>query len=144
MRIRMFIAAALTTAVVVCAATPTAEAGQRRQMVRAINFVRSWGHHSHLRFSKRLSGGAASWARTLMRRDVLAHSARAMRRGEGEILEWHTGSRAKVNKVVIEWLHSPAHRRVMLANRYRRAGAGRAVGYMNGRRSVIWVVRFAR
>jgi uncharacterized protein YkwD len=144
MRIRMLIAAALTTAVVVCAATPAAEASQRKQMVRAINFVRSWGHHRHLRFSKRLAGGASAWARHLMRRNVLAHSAGAMRRREGEIIEWHTGSRAKINKVVIEWLHSPAHRHVMLAHGYRRAGAGKAVGYMNGRRSVIWVVRFAR
>jgi uncharacterized protein YkwD len=139
----MLVAAALTTAVVGVAA-PATQAGQRKQMVRAVNYVRSWGHHRQLRFSPRLARGAASWARSLMRRDVLAHSARAIRRHEGEVIEWHTGRRAAINKVVIEWLHSPAHRRVMLARGYRRAGAGKAVGYMNGRKSTIWVVRFAR
>jgi uncharacterized protein YkwD len=144
MRIRMLIAAALT-AVVVCAAVPAgAQAGQRKQMIRAINFVRSWGHHRKLQFSSRLSRGATSWARHLMRQDILAHSARAVRRGEGEIIEWHTGSDANINGVAIEWLNSPGHRQIMLSRRYHRAGAGKAVGWWNGRKSVIWVVRFAR
>jgi uncharacterized protein YkwD len=142
-RIRTLVAAAAMTAVVVAAA-PTAEAGQRNEMVGAINFVRGWGHHHHLRFSRRLSSGAAAWARALMRRDAVSHSAQSLRRGEGEIIEWHTGSQAKVNKVVMEWLASPGHRRVMLARRYRNAGAGKAVGSLNGRMSVIWVVRFSR
>lgn len=113
-------------------------------MIRAINFVRSWNHLKPLHNSRRLSAGAASWARLLMRREVLAHSARALARREGEIIEWHTGRRADVNQTVIEWLHSAEHRVVMLAHHYRRAGAGRAVGHLRGRRCTIWVVRFAR
>jgi uncharacterized protein YkwD len=143
-RFRMLLAALCAT-VVITAATPTAaDAGQRRQMIRAINFVRGWGHHRALGFSGRLSRGAASWARHLMRRDVLAHSAAAMRRHEGEVIEWHTGRQARINKVVIEWLHSPSHRHVMLSRGYRRAGAGKAVGWLGGRKATIWVVRFAR
>jgi uncharacterized protein YkwD len=137
----MLVAAVLAT-VVVSVATPTAEAGVRKHMVRAINNVRGWSHH--LSFSGRLSRGATSWARHLMSRHVLAHSARALRHKEGEIIEWHSGSSARVNRTVTEWLHSPAHRAVMLASRYRRAGAGRAVGYMGGHRCTIWVVRLAR
>src|SRR4051794_10988736 len=143
-RIRMLIAVALTAAVVSAAAPATANATQRRQMVRAINFVRGWSHRHHLRFSPRLSHGAGAWARHLMRRDVLAHSARAIRRHEGEVIEWHSGRRARVNKTVIEWLGSSGHRHVMLARRYRMAGAGKAVGYIGGRKCTIWVVRFAR
>jgi uncharacterized protein YkwD len=135
----MLFAAALA-AVVVCVATPPAQAGTRRQMVRAINHARQ----RQLRFSSRLALGAASWARTLMRRDTLAHSARALRRREGEIIEWHVGGGARINRTVSEWLGSSEHRVVMLNPRYRRAGAGRAVGYMNGLRCTIWVVRFAR
>ena len=141
-RIRVFIAAALATGVV-SLATPAAQAGPRKQMVRAINSVRSWSHRRHVYFSRRLSGGAGSWARHLMRRDVLAHSSRALRRGEGEIIEWHTGGRARVRRTVREWLNSPEHRAVMLAHGYRHAGAGRAVGYIGGHRSTIWVVRFS-
>jgi uncharacterized protein YkwD len=133
------------TAVVVSLAISTpAQAGQRKQMVRSINHVRSWAHRHHLHYSRRLSSGARSWARHLMRRNVLAHSSRALRHHEGEVLEWHTGRHARVRRTVIEWLHSPPHRQVMLARRYHRAGAGKAVGYIGGQKCVIWVVRFAR
>jgi uncharacterized protein YkwD len=137
--------AALCAAVLLTVATPApADAGKRRQMVRAINFVRGWGHIHGLSYSPRLSRGATSWARHLMRRNVLAHSARAIRRHQGEVIEWHSGRNAKVNKVVMEWLNSPGHRQVMLARGYHRAGAGRAVGRLGGKRATIWVVRFAR
>jgi uncharacterized protein YkwD len=139
----MLCAAVLAT-LVVSVAAPAAQAGPRTKMIRSINYVRSWSHRGHLNFSRNLSAGAASWARTLMRRNVLAHSAGAMRRHEGEIIEWHTGPRARINSTVIEWWHSAGHRRVMLTRGYRRAGAGRAVGYFGGRRCTIWVVRFAR
>jgi len=112
-------------------------------MVRKINEVRSSSDRRPLSFSRRLSSGAASWARHLVRRNLLEHSYAAISRGEGEIIEWHTGGRALVTRTVIEWWQSVAHRRVMLGRGYRRAGAGRAVGYMGGRLCTIWVVRFA-
>jgi uncharacterized protein YkwD len=137
--------AALCALALMLSATPIpAEASTRGQMIRAINFVRSWSHARSLHASTRLSRGARSWARHLMRRNVLAHSSGAMRRNEGEVLEWHTGPRAKVKDVVMEWLNSPGHRQVMLSRGYRRIGAGRAVGSMSGQRSTVWVVRFAR
>lgn len=135
----MLIAAALMTLVVGVAA-PGAHAGSRKKMVRTINYVRSWSHLHHLRYSPRLSRGATAWARSLMRRQVLGHASHV----QGEIIEWHTGGRAKVKQTVVEWWHSSGHRHVMLRGQYRRAGAGRAVGYFGGRRCTIWVVRFAR
>ena len=137
-RIRVLFAAALMT-LAVLAAVPTAQAGQRRHMIRAINYVRSWSHLRGLRYSQRLSRGAGGWARHLMRRQMLAHATNV----QGEVIEWHTGMGAQVNSTVLEWLHSPGHRRVMLGH-YRRAGAGRAVGWFGGQRCTIWVVRFAR
>ena len=134
----MLIAAALTTLVVVIAA-PAAQAGTRKQMIRTINNARTWTHRHHLRYSGRLSRGASAWARHLMRRQILAHASHV----QGEIIEWHTGARAQVKRTVTEWLHSSGHRQVMLGH-YRRAGAGRAVGYFGGQRCTIWVVRFAR
>jgi uncharacterized protein YkwD len=138
-RIRMLIAAALMLLVISASAPAAAQAGTRKQMIRTINYVRGWSHLRALRYSPRLSQGAAAWARSLMRRQVLAHSSSA----SGEILEWHTGPRAHIKRTVIEWWHSPGHRHVMLGH-YRRAGAGRAVGYFGGLRCTIWVVRFAR
>lgn len=140
-RIRMLIAAALTTCVVSASAPAAAQAGTRKQMVRTINYVRSWSHRHNLTLSRRLSRGAAAWARLLMRRNVLAHSSR-LPTGEGEIIEWHTGASPDVNGTVMEWWHSAGHRRVMLGN-FRHAGVGRAVGYFGGEQSTIWVVRFA-
>jgi uncharacterized protein YkwD len=123
--------------VVVCAAAPAAHAGQRRQMVRTINDARAWTHHHRLRFSRRLSRGAAAWAQHLMRNQILGHASHV----QGEIIEWHTGGAAQVRSTVTEWLNSPGHRHVMLAN-FGRAGAGKAVGYFGGLRCTIWVVRF--
>jgi uncharacterized protein YkwD len=143
-RTRTLVAALCALALTTAAAPANADAGKRRQMVRAINFVRGWSHIRGVRYSQRLSRGAASWARTLMHRDVLAHSNGAMRRHEGEVIEWHTGLSANVNSVVMEWLGSTGHRHVMLSRQYRRAGAGKAVGWMGGQKSTIWVVRFAR
>ena len=139
-RPRMLAAALCATALTTAAAPANAAAGKRRQMLRAINDVRS----SDVRGSNRLARGATAWARRLFQMGSLQHSGRAAECGEGEIIEWHTGSAANVGGVVREWLNSPGHRKVMLANRYHRAGVGRAVGTMNGRRSTIWVVRFAR
>lgn len=140
---RILIAAGLTM-LAVSAAAPTAHAEPRRQMVRTINYVRSWSHRHGLAFSGRVSRGATEWARHLMLRNVLVHSGQAISRGEGEVIEWHTGARANINKTVMEWWHSTGHRHVMLSGRYHRAGAGRAVGYWGGRKCTVWVARFAR
>ena len=134
----MLIAAALIT-LAVCAGAPAAHAGPRKQMIRTINYVRGWSHLRQLRYSSRLSRGASAWARHLMRQQILAHAGNQ----QGEVIEWHTGGGAQIKQTVMEWLGSTGHRHVMLGH-YRRAGAGRAVGYFGGQRCTIWVVRFAR
>ena len=134
--------ACILAAAILFAATipPAASASTRTRMVKTINYVRSWGHIHGLRYSPRLSGRAAAWARHLIRRGVLAHSSSA----GGEVIEWHAGARPRIRHAVGAWMRSPGHRRVILSRRYRRAGAGRAVGYMNGRRVTVWVVRLSR
>jgi uncharacterized protein YkwD len=138
MRIRMLIAAVLMM-LVVSATAPAAQAGQRKQMVRNINDVRGWRHLHGVQLSRRLSRGAAAWARHLMQIQTLAHASGQ----QGEIIEWHTGGAAMIRRTVIEWWESSGHRRVMMGH-YRRAGVGKAVGYYGGRLCTIWVVRFAR
>ena len=110
-------------------------------MIRAINSVRSAHHRGSVRFSQRLSAAAAAWARHLVRDNVLAHAS--LHPGQGEIIEWHTTGRPQIRSAVAEWWHSREHRTVMMRRRFHTAGAGRAVGVMNGRRCTIWVVRFA-
>ena len=139
---RAVFACALAAATLFVAALlpPVARASTRTRMVDTINYVRSWGHIHGLRYSPALSRRAAGWARHLIARGVLAHSSAA----GGEVIEWHAGSRPGIRRAVGAWLRSPGHRRVILSRRYARAGAGRAVGYMHGRRVTVWVVRFAR
>ena len=132
--------AALLACMLFMLVTTTAQAGSRRSMVRAINSVRG----AQLRLSQKLSAGAATWARHLFQAGYLGHSARAIACHQGEVIEWHTGTAPNVGGVVGEWMNSPEHRPVLLNGIWRRMGAGTAVGTMNGRRSTIWVVRFAR
>jgi uncharacterized protein YkwD len=139
LRSRMLLAAMLAGAVFLLSALP-AHASQRRSMVRAIGAARG----AQLNFSERLSRAAAAWARHLFGVGRLAHSARAVRAGQGEIIEWHTGDAANVGGVVGEWMGSASHHEVIMNGIWRRAGAARATGSMNGERSTIWVVRFAR
>jgi uncharacterized protein YkwD len=134
----MLIAAALMS-LGVSVAAPAAQAGSRKEMVRTINGARASTGLGKLRFSGRLSAGAAAWARHLMRDQILAHASHQ----QGEVLEWHTGGAAWIRRTVVEWMNSDGHRHVLLGH-YRRAGAGRAVGYFGGQRCTIWVVRFAR
>ena len=135
--------ACLLSAAVLCAAAaqpPVADASARTRMVKTINVVRGWANVHGVHYSRRQSRRAASWARYLLRRGRLAHSSSA----GGEVIEWHVGRRAGIKRAVGAWLRSPGHRRVILSSRYRRAGAGRAVGWMNGQEVTIWVVRFGR
>src|SRR5947207_376649 len=87
-----------------------AQAGPRKSMLRAIDPVPG----SRLHFSKRLSAGAASWARHLFQAGLLAHSGRAIRCHQGEVIEWHTGTSPNVQGVVTEWMNSPEHRPVLM------------------------------
>jgi uncharacterized protein YkwD len=138
-RIRTLFAAAIAAAVITMFMPAIATAGPRKQMVKTINYARSWGHLRGLHGSSRLSRKASAWARHLIRSNVLYHS-----RAQGEVIELHTGSSPKVRATVNAWLNSPAHRGVMLSRSFSRVGAGRAVGWMGGRRVTIWVVKFAR
>ena len=65
-RIRMLAAAALTAAVAAAGTAAPAQAGQRKQMIRTINYVRGWKHRHPLAFSGRLSRGAAAVNSTVM------------------------------------------------------------------------------
>src|SRR3954453_8547954 len=97
----MLLAAMLASAVFALVPAQIADAGARRRMIGTINAARAWSHLHRVHMSGRLSRGARAWARHLMRRNVIAHSSRALRRREGEVIEWHTGARAHVRNTVL-------------------------------------------
>jgi uncharacterized protein YkwD len=139
----MLLAALLATMLISLGLIAPAEAGNSRgHMLNQINRARAWAHIRGLRYSSRIAQGASAWARHLMASNTLAHSALRAGVCEGEIIEWHTGTRANIARVVNEWLASPEHHAVMLDGGFRSAGAGIAVGRMGGQWATVWVVRF--
>ena len=138
---------------VVCAlaspGTPAAASTARRgdSMMDAINYVRGVAGLRPLRHSRRLTRSSAARANVMMQRDFFAHPARLRVPSfdsVGEVLELHTGRRARVNRTLRRWADSPAHHAVLTSRRFRWVGAARAIGRFRGRRATIWVVRFGR
>ena len=115
--------------------------------LNAVNFVRARHHMRALRFSRTLQRSARRYARHLMHSGYFGHASRihASRRFHmlGECLELHRG-RPSVRRAVLDWLHSPAHRAILLSRRFRFAGVGLATGRFHGHRSTIWVMHFGR
>jgi uncharacterized protein YkwD len=139
----MLLAAALTVLLATLAIGVSASDARSSsaRMVGALNHARSSHGVRRVHRSRRLSRRCRAFASYLVRHRTVRHSRNNMRtRRYGEIIEFHSGSRAGVRHAVRAWLGSPGHRAVLLSGGYRRAGAGRAT---NGSMT-IWVVRFAR
>jgi uncharacterized protein YkwD len=114
------------------------------EMVDRINEARTKRGVPPMRHHGALSRSAKRYARYLLRSGRFGHSGRirAPDRFErlGELLAWHQGRKPRRRRTVRRWLRSPWHRPVLLARKFRFAGAGRAVGRFQGRRCTIWVV----
>jgi uncharacterized protein YkwD len=139
----MLLAAALAAFAI---GAPSADAqSTSSRMVGALNHARNSHGVRGVNRSRRLSQRCRAFARYLVRHRQVRHSRHNMAtRRYGEIVEFHSGSRAGIRSAVRAWLNSPGHRAVMLSSGYQRAGAGRATGNFGGGNITIWVVRFAR
>ena len=129
------------------AAAPPAEARPPvGEMIQAINRFRAHQGLSRLRASDSLNRSARSYGWRMIRRGYFGHSPRGIQasrrfRALGEVLEWHTPSRAKVRRTLRVWKHSPGHRRVLLDSRFRYVGGGFVRGHFRGHRAGVWVVQ---
>ena len=120
----------------------SAQADPTDAMVAEINTARRAHGLRPVRVSRVLTASSRAYARYLISRDVFGHAARiAGFRTAGEVLELHSGSRARIRGALRAWLRSPGHRAVLLSSRYRYVGVGRAVGRWRGMRATIWVGR---
>jgi uncharacterized protein YkwD len=113
-------------------------------LVKAVNAERAERHLPALKRSPSLRRSARRYARWMMRHDVFGHQARihASRRFArlGENLALGFGHNPAARKVVRLWLGSRPHRRLLLARRMHRIGAGKSRGSFRGRRATIWVL----
>ena len=136
--------------VLVCAAPAPARASTSfsgDRMMDAVNWVRAQAGLRPLKQSRRLIRSSAARAGLMMRADFFAHPSRLRVptfQRVGEVLELHSGRRARVNRTLRRWADSPAHREVITARHFRWIGAARATGRFRGQRATIWVVRFGR
>ncbi|MBV9212931.1 MAG: CAP domain-containing protein [Actinobacteria bacterium] len=117
-----------------------------RYMMRTVNEVRAQSGLQRLHVSHDLNHSAAQYARYLMRHQYFGHDsyihASSRWRRLGEILEIQTGLKPHVRRAFDTWMGSSEHRSIILDPGFTSMGAGRASGWFQGRKMVIWVMHF--
>ena len=115
------------------------------EVLRLLNAARAHHGAPPLRADRRLARAAAAHSRDMVANRYFAHRSRTGERPSqriahagwmhgrrrwhvGENLAWGTLRRARPAAIVVAWLRSPAHRRIMLDRRYRFVGVGVARG----------------
>jgi uncharacterized protein YkwD len=140
---------AATAAAICCtlAAPAWANASDaERAVVDAVNRARERHGLGALHAAPALERSAGRYARWMLRADYFGHrakiatKARFHRLGENLALAPGRGSRAR--PIVRTWMHSPAHRALILSPGYGWAGAGVAHGRLRGRVATTWVMHF--
>jgi uncharacterized protein YkwD len=146
-RVRTAVLLALFASLLVVPATAGATTPQLL-MLEKVNAYRAKHGVKKVHFSRSLAHSASSYSRHMMRAGYFGHASRihASRRYRtlGEIIEMHSGLRARVGRAFHAWVNSPPHRSVMLMSQFRFAGAGFASGRFHGKRDTIWTMHFGR
>jgi uncharacterized protein YkwD len=140
--------AALLVLALIGLPAPAAEAGSPDSALRGfVNAERRANGLTGLNPSPALARSAGRYARSLLRRGVLAHAPRiaAPRRFRllGENLARISGG-PQPRRVVRMWMGSPAHRQIVLHPAVRRFGVGRATGRFHGWRTTVWLLHVGR
>jgi uncharacterized protein YkwD len=127
----------IAACIFVCALMPAAASASSSRtdsteasIVRAMNRYRAQHGLPGLVSSRRLQRAADAHSASMLRSNVLAHGAFVARmrhyahaRSAGENLAWMSSCDAQA--VVDMWVHSAAHRQVMLTSSFRRVGVAR-------------------
>jgi uncharacterized protein YkwD len=141
---------ALLVAVAVALVVPAgASAGSPAvKVLKRVNRIRARHGLPKVHLSRSLQNTARRYSRYQMRHGYFGHSSRihasSRYRTLGEILEMHRGYKANVRGAIYGWMHSGAHRSIILSRSFRFAGAGMASGRFHGSRSTIWTMQFGR
>jgi uncharacterized protein YkwD len=127
-----------------------------KQLLALVNNTRAkHGLHKLIAISS-LESAARAHSRDMVKHDFFSHSsfsgesfsARLMRFGfttsgcrswaVGEDIAYGYGAGATPKAIFQAWMHSPAHRAVILTRRFRSAGMGRAKGTIRGVSGVVF------
>lgn len=127
-----------------------------RRIIRLINKNRAFFNLPALRKTRALGRSADAHSRDMLRSNFFAHSSsngtpferrvrryrRAGRIGENlAYVRKRRGGQART--VVGMWMHSPAHRAVILNRSFRRIGIGRKRGRLGSMRATVFTADFA-
>jgi uncharacterized protein YkwD len=156
------VAAALAVAAAVLAVAPAAPARAitmttaERQVLALVNHARTSRGLHRLTIVQSLERAARSHSRQMVNRNYFSHSsfsgesfsARLIRFGYsqagctswtvGEDIAYGTGSAGSPKAIYRAWMHSPAHRAIILTAKFRNAGVGRAKGTFRGIPGVVF------
>jgi uncharacterized protein YkwD len=116
-----------------------------------LNLIRIQHGVRPLRSSGRLAGAAHAKSGEIAATGNFAHGdvrgrvSRYVRaRTIGETIAYvPTSRRRKAVTVVGAWMQSPSHRSTLLSGSFARVGVGRRLGYVGGRRAIIFTVDLA-
>jgi uncharacterized protein YkwD len=143
-------ALAIAVAALMLAFIPSiATASPEGRMLAGINHARASHGLAALRRSGNLSASARRYSNYMLARDYFGHMSRIRASWSrwswvGENLAMYPGWGTRVGSIVRGWLHSPAHRHVMLNPRFRAAGIGYVHGRMGRRRTTTVTLHVGR
>jgi len=144
----MTLAASMLFQAAPASARPAGKERLQRVAQERINALRSDNRVRRVRRARGLTRSASAYARYMLRRGYFGHlsTIRAPRRYRslGEIILMHRGGHGRPRLTVNNWAGSPGHRYVMLTEKYRDVGVGKASGWFEGHQVTIWVAHFGR
>lgn len=150
-RIRILLALAVAIcAIGAVAFATTAFAGKSPEanMMHKVNNYRKRHGLPRVKWARSLKKSARRYAWHMMSHGYFGHDKRIHASDRyswlGEILEYQRSYKPNVKLAFRTWIHSDAHRAIILDRRFNRAGAGRAWGRMKGHKSTVWVMHFGR
>ena len=146
-RVRTAVAlAVLALALVLPAAAATAS--PTSAMIHKVNAYRAQHGLRPVRSNGSLMHSASAYSGYLMSTGFFGHLSRIRASSRfhtlGEILEIHSGDRAKIALTFRDWINSPEHRAIILMPTFRFVGAGFTEGRFHGVPATIWVMHFGR
>ena len=131
----------------------------RKELLRAINAVRTSHGVPRLLGARALRAAALRHSQDMLARDYFAHTSptgstvafRIVHSGfvnghrwrAGETLAWGVGARASAAATISAWLRSPTHRAIMLSPGFRWVGIGRNCGrFVGNPGACVWTADF--
>jgi uncharacterized protein YkwD len=144
-RTSALLACASAAAALLLPAAPAVATDAEHEAIDALNDVRRAHGLPALRVSGSLNRSSGRYARHMIRSDFFGHAAHidvaGAFRSAGETLAWHAGWHAQPRRTVSRWMHSPAHRAVLLSPQFHWVGMGLAKGKLGSRVATTWVAR---